>query len=158
MNLIKKGIKRALAAITVWLEIPGELYLADRYRYVRGMHIFPSQNIHLLTVGRDVSLHNVLVNLWAPVIIEDRVSIAHNASLITGGHEISNEGVRETVKPRGGIIIRAGAWIGSGAIVLGGVTIGRASVVAAGSVVTTSVPDSEIWGGNPAKFLRRLPD
>jgi hypothetical protein len=75
---LKKIIKRILAIITNWLEIPGELYLSDRYRYVRGMHIFPSRNIGMLTVGEKVSMHNVLINLWAPVVIEDGANLAHN--------------------------------------------------------------------------------
>lgn len=48
------------------------------------------------------------------------------------------------------------AFIGGGSIILKGVIIGRNSVIAAGSVVTKSIPDNEIWGGNPASFIRRL--
>ena len=155
---MKKIIKRILAIITNWLEIPGELYLSDRYRYVRGMHIFPSRNIGMLTVGDKVSMHNVLINLWAPVVIEDGANFAHNVILITGGHEITSLGVQAKVVPRGGIIICSNAFIGSGSILLGGVTIGEGSIVAAGSVVTKSVPDHEIWGGNPAKYITKLPE
>jgi acetyltransferase-like isoleucine patch superfamily enzyme len=48
------------------------------------------------------------------------------------------------------VLIRDGAWIGGHVIVLKGVTIGRNAVIGAGSVVTRSVPDDEIWAGNPA--------
>jgi acetyltransferase-like isoleucine patch superfamily enzyme len=153
---IKKIIKKILAMIADWLQIPGSLYLTERYIYRRGMHIFPSRNIDMLTVGEKTSLHNVMINLWAPVVIEDGVSIAHNVMLITGGHEITSSGAQAKVVPRGGITIRSNAFIGSGSIVLGGLTIGKASIVAAGSVVTRSVPDQQIWGGNPAKFIRKL--
>ena len=37
-----------------------------------------------------------------------------------------------------------------------GVTIGKNSVVAAGSVVVKSIPDNEVWGGNPAKFIKGI--
>ena len=47
------------------------------------------------------------------------------------------------------------AFIGGSSIILKGVTIGKNSIVAAGSVVTKSIPDGEIWGGNPAKYLKR---
>ncbi|MBN1185175.1 MAG: acyltransferase [Bacteroidales bacterium] len=47
------------------------------------------------------------------------------------------------------------AFIGGSSIILKGVTIGKNSIVAAGSIVTKSIPDNEIWGGNPAKYLRR---
>jgi serine acetyltransferase len=154
---MKKIIKRILSMITDWLEIPGSLYLTERYSYIRGMHIFPSRNIGMLTVSQKTSLHNVLINLWEPVVIEDGVSFAHNVMLLTGGHDITSSGAQAKVVPRGGITIRPNVFIGSGSIVLGGVTIGEASIVAAGSVVTRSIPDHEIWGGNPAKFIRKLP-
>ncbi len=49
-----------------------------------------------------------------------------------------------------------GSWIGAGASVLPGVTIGSRVVVAAGSVVTKDVPDDTLVGGNPAKPVRAL--
>lgn len=58
-----------------------------------------------------------------------------------------------TEKP---ILIKKGAWIGSGSIILGGVTIGEDAAVAAGSVVTKDVPDRTIVAGNPAKMLKEI--
>ena len=49
-----------------------------------------------------------------------------------------------------------GAFIGACSIILKGVTIGRHSIIGAGSVVTKDVPDGEIWAGNPAQFIRRI--
>ena len=46
-------------------------------------------------------------------------------------------------------------WIGSGAIILPGVNIGDNSVIAAGSVVTKDVPENCLYGGNPAKFIKK---
>lgn len=46
-------------------------------------------------------------------------------------------------------------WIGAGVVVLRGVHIGRGAVVAAGAVVTRDIPPMEIWGGVPARLLRR---
>ena len=48
------------------------------------------------------------------------------------------------------------AFIGAGSIILKGVRIGYNSIVGAGAVVTKSIPDNEIWGGNPACFIRCL--
>ena len=52
--------------------------------------------------------------------------------------------------------IREGAFVGAHCIILKGVTIGKEAIVGAGSVVTKSIPDGEIWGGNPAKFIRKI--
>jgi len=54
------------------------------------------------------------------------------------------------------IVIKKGAFIGTRVIVLKGVTVGERSIIAAGSVVTKSVPADEIWGGNPARFIKSL--
>jgi len=55
---------------------------------------------------------------------------------------------------KGPIIVEDEAWIGSSAIVLSGVTIGKGAIVAAGAIVTKSVPPYAIVGGNPAKIIR----
>ena len=55
---------------------------------------------------------------------------------------------------KGPIYIEDEVWIGSGAMILSGVTIGKGAIIAAGSVVTKSVPPYAIVGGNPAKLIR----
>ncbi|MBO2600169.1 acyltransferase [Shewanella algae] len=52
------------------------------------------------------------------------------------------------------VIIEDDVWIGSGSIILKGVTIGRGATIAAGSVVTKNVPEYSIVGGVPAKFIK----
>lgn len=54
------------------------------------------------------------------------------------------------------IVVRDGVWIGVGAIILCGVTIGEQSIVAAGSVVTRDVEAGILVGGVPAKMIRRI--
>lgn len=53
------------------------------------------------------------------------------------------------------VVIGEDAWLGCNVIVLKGVTIGKGAVVAAGAVVTKSIPVNEIWGGVPAKFIKK---
>lgn len=54
------------------------------------------------------------------------------------------------------VFIEHDSFIGAGTIVLAGVTIGANAVIGAGSVVTKSVPENEVWGGNPAHFIKIL--
>ena len=52
------------------------------------------------------------------------------------------------------IIIEDDVWIGTGAIILKGVTVGEGAIIAAGAVVTKDVPPYSIYGGNPASFIK----
>jgi len=56
--------------------------------------------------------------------------------------------------------VRIGAFsfIGAGAFILKGAQIGVGSIVGAGSVVTGKIPDWQIWAGNPARFIREIPE
>ena len=54
------------------------------------------------------------------------------------------------------ILIKEGAFVGAGSFILKGVTVGKHSIVGAGSVVTKNIPDYEIWAGNPAKFIGKV--
>jgi acetyltransferase-like isoleucine patch superfamily enzyme len=52
------------------------------------------------------------------------------------------------------IIVGEDVWIGANSVILKGVNIGSGSVIAAGAIVTKSIPSNEIWGGVPAKLIR----
>jgi len=88
------------------------------------------------------------------ITIEDSVQIAPKVSLLTESHPIDPESRKSLVaKP---IRIKKNAWIGAGATILQGVTIGENSIVAAGSVVSENVPDNTIVGGIPAKTIKKI--
>lgn len=90
--------------------------------------------------------------------IEDDVSLGPFVPLISDTHDIS-AGSRRTGTPRKHpIVIRWGTWIGAGAIVLGGVTLGSCSIVAAGAVVTKDVPDNVVVAGFPARIVGHIRD
>ncbi|MEZ5288405.1 MAG: DapH/DapD/GlmU-related protein [Vicinamibacterales bacterium] len=76
-------------------------------------------------------------------------------SLITSGHPLEPGRRRAAVvaKP---IVLERNVWIGAGAIVIGGVTVGENAVIAAGAVVTRDVPPNVLVGGNPARVIRAL--
>ena len=54
------------------------------------------------------------------------------------------------------VIIGDDVFIGARTIINKGITIGNRSIVAAGSVVVKNIPADEVWGGNPAKFIKKL--
>lgn len=102
----------------------------------------------------------------APIKIGNNVMIASNVQLYTSFHPVEagkrltddrqeKSGVffRTLAKP---IAIEDGAWIGGGVVILPGVTIGKNSVIGAGSVVTRSIPENCVAVGNPCKVLRRI--
>ena len=77
--------------------------------------------------------------------------------LITGAHHVGDENNRcDDLEPRA-IIIGDGVWLGARCIVLPGISVGRGSVVAAGSVVTKDVPINTMVAGVPAKVVKELP-
>ena len=91
----------------------------------------------------------------APIDIADQVMIAHKVNLVTAGHPVEPDKRRSyiTAAP---ITIGTNVWIGAAAMVLPGVTIGADSVVAAGAVVTHSVPPATLVAGVPATVIRHL--
>ena len=86
--------------------------------------------------------------------IGSNVSISHRVSLITGTHNINSKDFHYEKHP---IIIHDYVWIGIRAIILPGVEIGEGAVVAAGAVVTKSVPPYSIVAGIPAKIIKERP-
>lgn len=58
----------------------------------------------------------------------------------------------------GKIRIKRGAWLGAGAVVLPGVTVGEGAIVGANAVVSKDIPDYEVWAGNPAVRLSNVTD
>lgn len=86
------------------------------------------------------------------VYIEDHVSIAFNVSVITHNHDLYNRDVLSIEEVR----ICRNAWIGAGAIILPGVTVGENAIVGAGSVVTKDVPANTVVVGNPAREVKKL--
>lgn len=87
--------------------------------------------------------------------IGDDVMIGPNVSLITSGHPVAPSRRREFVVAKL-IVIARNVWIGAGATIIGGVTVGENSVVAAGAVVTRDVPPNVLVGGNPAAVIRSI--
>ena len=106
-------------------------------------------------IGKNVFINFDCVFLdLGGITIEDNVLIAPKVSLLSEGHPVSpNE--RQSLVP-GHIHIRKNAWIGAGATILPGITIGKNAVVAAGAVVSKDVPANTVVGGIPARHIKKL--
>ncbi len=99
---------------------------------------------------------NVRIDCSAPILIGDNVWISENVMILEHEHNIRGREWKNSkdIILTEGIQILEDAWIGAGAIILPHVnTIGRGSIIGAGSVVTKDVPDYEIVAGNPAKSV-----
>ncbi|MCM1078149.1 MAG: glycosyltransferase [Bacteroidales bacterium] len=112
-------------------------------------------NANFLTIGNYSHINRgCLIDARGKITIGDNVSVSHNVSLVTGGHDAMSPDFIGIFKP---IVIKDYAWLGVGCTILQGVTIGRGAIVAAGAVVTKDVGDYEIVGGIPAKRIGERP-
>jgi len=121
-----------------------------RYQRTRGVKI--GKNCHISPY--------VLIDLLHPELIkiEDNVTISSNSMIFAHVNPSANEflkkhGYPRTIKP---VIIKKGAVISVGCIIIAGVTIGENSIVGAGSVVAQDVPDYCVVVGNPARIVKKI--
>lgn len=111
-----------------------------------------------LIIGNSVAISNAMIVCTHRIVFEDGVMIGGGTRIYdTDFHDLRAQPrvlkVEEEIKTKP-ICFRENCFIGAHSIILKGVTIGKESIVAAGSVVVKDVPDYEVWGGNPAKKIR----
>lgn len=116
-------------------------------------------------------LNVVSLNNKSHLRIGNFVSIAQNVVFMLDVEHFTNhistfpfrvkvlESVKDEAHSKGDIVIGDDVWIGYGATVMSGVHVGQGAVIATGAVVTKNIPPFEVWGGVPAKFIKkRFPD
>ena len=132
---------RALFSDLIGKKVDDSFLLIPPFYTTGGRNVFVNQNCTFYDLGG--------------LDIADDVMIGPNVSIITSGHPIepSQRRAGVTAKP---IAIERNVWIAAGATIIGGVTVGENSVVAAGSVVTKDVPPNTLVGGNPARVIRSI--
>jgi acetyltransferase-like isoleucine patch superfamily enzyme len=112
-----------------------------------------------VVMGEGVKIaHDVLIDPVEPhsVILEDDVTISPRVTIFA--HSNPTLPLYEYMGPRvvNRVLVRKGSWIGTGAILLPGVTVGEYAVVGAGAVVNKDIPDHVLAAGVPAKVIRVL--
>ena len=165
-NEMPKAIKCIYYAIVlfgnvIWNKIPSR-HLRKWFYQLMGAKIgkktYPCRRVEILyPKGLHLS-DGVSVGWFAEldarggIVVDHDTNISSHVKLITGSHDIDDADFTADFKP---IHIGHNCWIGTGAIILQGVHIGDGAVVAAGAVVTKDVPPYELWGGVPAKYIRK---
>ena len=115
------------------------------------------KNYAHLTIGNGCYVgRSVFFDLKEPVVLEDRATLSMRVSLLT--HFDAGRAQVKTFLPvsSGPIRVCRYSYLGAGAILLAGVTVGECSAVGAGSVVLKSIGGHELYAGNPAVKIRDL--
>ena len=106
--------------------------------------------------------NHVFIGRGCEFNIRQSISIGDDCLIASGCKFIDHDHGMDIDKPMrlqqsvdAPIVIEKNAWLGFNVIVLKGVCIGSGAIVAAGAVVTKSIPANEIWGGVPAKFIKK---
>ena len=134
-------------------EILKELFGENLGENSRVMAPISGAALDKLVIGDNVFINsNCLAMARGGITIEDDVMLAANVQLLSNNHDEYSRNVL-LCKP---IHIKKGAWIGAGATILPGVTIGEYAIVGASAVVTKDVGDYEVVAGVPAKVMKTL--
>ena len=162
------GIKQYLANKFINILPPTRLYLLkNRILTWAGYSINSSARITSsiqvwgeikLIVGDDVFIgHDCFISGSSAIIrINDNVDIGPKVNIIAGTHEIDMIGSHSAGTGMSkDITIGDGAWIGAGSLIMGGVEIGRKTIIGAGSNVVHDVPPYTLAVGNPCRPIKR---
>lgn len=104
-----------------------------------------------------------MISAKAKIILGDNILIGPNVSIITGNHRFDivdkpmiqiDEEKEKLLENDQDVIFEGDNWVGCGAVILKGVTVGYGAIVGAGAVVTKNVPPYSVVAGNPAKVIK----
>lgn len=101
---------------------------------------------------------NLIIVDDTDVSIGDNVMIAPNVTITATGHPVHPDLRRGGTQYSFPVTVEDDVWIGTGVIILPGITIGKNSVIGAGSVVTRDIPPNVVAVGNPCRVLRAITD
>ena len=115
----------------------------------------------ILSIGDNVGISSSSILCKHHIKIGDYVIIGGGTLILDSDSHSLNPNIRKTVMDqresiKRPVVIKDHVFIGAHSTILKGVTIGENAIIGACSVVTKNVPANEIWGGNPAKFIKRI--
>lgn len=163
-SLVINGIIKVYGKGTISIGDNVRINSGEKYNPIGGMDhtLFSVRNGGKICIGKNVGISNSAIVARSEIIIEDDVRIGGNCKIYDNdfhstdfNNRINKNDPDIKTSP---VKICKGAFIGAHTIVLKGVTIGPYSVVGAGSVITKSIPEGEVWAGNPAHFIRKVKD
>lgn len=156
MGMVKEIFRAILGRLRLLrLRIAHPRLSIDSRGFYCGRGCFASRK-NTITIARNFYMGN-FCHLAADAVIGADVLFASYVSLVGGDHKIDNivgtfrDSGRDVLKT---IRIADNVWVGHGAILMHGISIGSGSVIAAGAVVTSDVQENAIVGGNPARLIR----
>lgn len=133
----------------------GWIKIGDRVTLNRLVYLNAYKGHILIEDG--VEINNLtVINGTGGVTIQRDVLIGPNVQIISYAHRFNNSSlpIKEQGIDKKPVIIEQGCWIGAGAIILAGVTIGEHSVIGAGAVVNKNIPPFSVAVGVPAKIIK----
>jgi maltose O-acetyltransferase len=108
-----------------------------------------------ITLGEEAFVNfNAVFLDCAPIKVGDRAQIGPAVQLLAADHPLDPQTRREGLENAKPITIGDDAWLGGGAIVLPGRSVGAGAVIGAGSVVTRDIPPNTVAVGNPCRVIR----
>lgn len=171
-------LKYKKVSYTAYPKISGRIFISGYGNILIGKHVSINSSLFSNPIGGDTrtlisvdkgatleigdytGFSNIAISCKEKVTIGKYVKIGGSVKIYDNDfHSLSfnMRKNRDTDLPiKKPVELKDGCFIGAHSIILKGVTVGEKSIVGAGSVVAKSIPDGEIWGGNPAKLIRKL--
>lgn len=140
--------KRAAILKRLFAEVGENCYIEPPLHANWGKHTHFGNNVYAnfnLTLVDD-----------ADIYVGDNVMFGPNVTVATAGHPVEPSLRRKVAQFNIPVKIGNNVWIGAGAVILPGITIGDDSVIGAGSVVTKDIPSGVVAAGNPCRILREI--
>ncbi|MCY1719089.1 acyltransferase [Prolixibacteraceae bacterium Z1-6] len=152
------------------VSLGGKCQIGRNFKMNNGVHfsngsvkpckIFVGKDASLI-IGDNLGMSGVLICAKDKIEIGNNVKIGGEAKIVDSNFHSLDPFIRASKEDiqnakSAPVKICDNAFIGTNSIITKGVTIGENSIIGAGSVVVKNIPPNEIWGGNPAKFIKKL--